>query len=180
MIKQPKVFIPLIIILLIVAAFILAVRNLNAPAEGTINQTPSPTSEVVDPYSNPGKYSGKYISFSYPAHYKKIPSQKTGNYLETVSFFATNQTSKQISIGVLKESIEDDSGVNLRKLHPDTYHQQPRTQTGTIQFTSTANGSERTAFVPHQDKVAVFSITAPAGWDLAEDMQTMLNSLHWK
>jgi hypothetical protein len=179
-IKRPKVFIPIILLLVIVLAVILTVRNLNAPAVGTITSQPPAKSEVVDPYSHPNTYDGKYVSFTYPAHYKPIPSPKSGSYLETAGFYGTNQTSKQISVGVLKESINDDSGVKLRQQETDTYTQDPRTASGVMVFSRTANGSERTAFVPHGDKVASISLTAPPGWDLNEDLQTILLSLKWK
>jgi hypothetical protein len=170
-----------VIIVLLIGAAVATIRNLNAPAEGTINQvTNVADAEKTDPYANPSNYSGKYITFTYPAHYKKIPSQKSTNYLEVVNFYGTSQTSKQISVGVLKENLADDSGYNLRKKETNIYIQEPRNKTGVVVFSSTTNGSERTAFAPHQDKVATISITAPPGWDLTEDLATVLNSLKWK
>jgi hypothetical protein len=178
--KKPKVFVPLVILLAFVMIIFLAVRSLNAPAVGTISQTPPAKAEVRDPYADPGTYNGKYISFNYPEHYKKIPSQKTGSILEVADFYATDQTSKQISLSVIKENITDDSGIRLRRQQPAIYHEEPRTKTGIIEFSSTSSGSERTAFVPHDDMVAAIAVTAPPDWDLAPDMQTILISLKWK
>src|SRR3954454_23868209 len=96
--KRPKVFVPLLVVLILISAAILAVHNLNAPAVGQISQQPPAKAERIDPYANPGSYAGKYLSFTYPAHYKVVPSQKTGALLDVVSLYATDQTSKQISV----------------------------------------------------------------------------------
>jgi hypothetical protein len=178
--KKPKLLIPILIIGLLIVATILAVKNLNAPAEGTINQTPPLSAEKQDPYANPANYAGKYVSFTYPAHYKKVPTQVTGNYLEVVGFYATDQSGKQISVGVLKEGINEDSGVKLRRQQSNKYREQPRTQSGVVIFKSTASGNESTAYIPHGDKVATVSLTSPPGWNLDSDLQTVLSSLKWK
>lgn len=175
-----KIIVPIVGLLVLIGAVALAVHNLNAPAEGSITQTPPSKAEVTDPYANPGTYNGKYVSFTYPAHYKKVPSQITGSYLEVIDFYATDQTSKQIAIGILKESLSDDSGIAFRKMHPDVYQLEPRTRSGAVIYTSTANGSERTAYLQHQDKVITISITSPPGLDLTADSETILNSLQWK
>ncbi len=177
--RNKKVLIPVLSLVVFIGLVILAVHNLNAPAVGTINQTPPSKSDANDPYANPGKYSGKYINFTYPAHYRKVNTQLSGSYLEVAGFYATNQSSKQISVGVLTENIKEDSGIRLRRLQTDKYHEEPRTASGAVIFSSSANGNERTAYVPHADKVAAISLTSPPGWDLSEDLNTVLNSLEW-
>ncbi len=177
--RQPKFWAGLLIFLVFMGALVLGVKNLNKPAQGTINQTPPAKAEAQDPYANPSKYKGKYISFTYPAHYKTVPSQLSGPILEVARFHSTDQSSKQISVEVLDENIKDDSGIKLRRSQPGTYQEEPRTASGIVIFNSTASGAERTAFVPHQDKVATISITSPPGWDLTEDMQTIISSLRW-
>jgi hypothetical protein len=169
-----------ILIVVLFGALVAGIKNLNAPAVGSISQRPSSKAEVIDPYAQPTSYNGKYLSFTYPAHYRQVPAQKSASYLEVVNFYATNQTGKQISIGVIRESINDDSGVALRKKQPQTYTQEPRTKTGALVFSSTASGSEKTAFVSYQDKVATVSVSAPPGWDLTSDLETILSSLKWK
>jgi hypothetical protein len=179
--KKPKAWMAVVLVLVVLtAAVALGFHNLNAPAEGTINQTSTIDTKSQDPYANPGKYSGQYIGFTYPAHYKQVPAQKTGSYLEVAGFYGSDATSKQISVGVLKESIGDDSGVKLRRIETDKYQELPRNTTGIITFSSSVDGSERTAYVPHQDKVAIISISAPTGWDLSEDLNTIIYSLRWK
>jgi len=177
--KRPKVFIPLLIIILLVIAVVLAVRNLTAPAVGTINQTPMPKAEITDPYASTGKYSSKYLSFTYPAHYKKIPAAKSGNYLEVADFYATDHSGKQISVGLIKESIGSDSGIAYRKAHPELYRQEPRTRLGAVVF-SKLTGDERTAYIAERDRVVSVSVTAPTNMDLTADCQTVLNSLIFK
>lgn len=170
----------LIVVAVAVLVVVIVIKNLNAPSVGTINQKPPAQAEATDPYANPGPYIGKYISFTYPAQYKPVNAKLTGNYLEVAGFYGTNATGKSISVGVLKESISDDTGIKLRRSQPAKYSEQPRNQTGTVLFVSNTDGSETTAFVPHEGKVATISITAPAGWDLSGDMQTILGSIKWK
>jgi hypothetical protein len=179
-IKRPRFFLPTLIVLGAITATILSIHNLNAPAVGTVTAPPPTKLDKVDTSSHPNNYDGKYISFTYPAHYRTISNPPTGNYIETASFYATNQTSKQISVGIVKESIGDDGGVKLRRMEIGKYKEEPRTASGILIFSSTTDGSERTAFVPHADKVASISVTAPPGWDLTNDLETILTSLQWK
>ena len=177
-IKRRKFFIPVAIIVLFLIAVYLSVRNLNAPAEGTINQTPPDKLEKIDPYANPGTYNGKYISFTYPAHYKKVPSVLTGSYLEVVDFYTTNQNGRQISVGVMPGSLADNSGVDYRKQHTELYTANPRTQNS--QSFSAKSGAEVDDFIEHGGMVVSIAITSQNPADLSEDYSTIVSSLRWK
>lgn len=170
---------PLLLLLSVIVVLALVVHNLKSPAVGTINQAPPADAEAKDPYAQPAKLSGHYISYTYPAHYRKVPSTLTPGYLQVDGFYATDQSQKQISIGVQKEDLSSDTGFVLRKQHSDIYNQEPMTRSGAYVFSSSQNGAAKTAFVSHNGYVASISLTAPAGWDLGPDLQTILDSLKW-
>lgn len=174
-----KLIKPLLLLLAAVIVLALVVHNLKSPAVGTINQTPPDKAETKDPYAQPMSQSGAYISYTYPAHYRKIDSQLNGSLLQVDNFYATDHSQKQISIGVSHEELNSDTGFNLRKHDSSTYTQEPMTRSGAYIFSSTANGAEKTAFVSHNGYVASISLTAPSGWGLEPDLQTILSSLKW-
>jgi hypothetical protein len=177
--RRRKILKPLVVLLAVILILSLVIHNLKSPAIGTINQTPPDKAEAQDPFAKPMQLTGKYISYSAPAHYRKIASTTTGSYLQVDNFYATDQSEKQISVGVMKEDLNTDTGFNLRKQHPDTYTQEPMSRSGAYIFDSSANGTEKNAFVSHGGYVASISLTAPAGWDLDQDLQTILSSLKW-
>jgi hypothetical protein len=175
-----KIFVSLLIVFVIIAVVFLTFKNMNAPAEGTIAQTPPSKQAIQDPYSNPTKYNGKYIRFTYPAHFKKIPSQLSGSYLEVDEFSGTDFSAKHLTIGVMPGSLSSDSAVTYRKQRPEIYKALPESRYG-IGFTSSANGSEETAFTQHGNLVASVSETTPAqNVDLSSDVQGILTSMQWK
>jgi hypothetical protein len=179
--RLPKFLIISVVILLVTVGLVmLVVHNLNAPAEGTITRTElGATPHISDTYTQPALYKGKYLSFTYPAHYKPTDSQLSGNYLEVADFFATDHSSRQISVGVTKENVVSDSGLVYRQRNPQLYKSVPNDKPDYYVFTSGVNGSESTAFVGHQGLVVAISLSAPAGRDLNPDLQTILNSLKW-
>jgi hypothetical protein len=178
--RRRRLLKPLVFIIAVLAVFALVVHNLKSPAVGTINQTPPSKAENTDPYANPVKFSGQYIGYTIPSHYKKVPSTLTGSYLQVDDYYASDQSQKQISVGVTKEDLNSDTGFVLRKQHADTYTQEPMTRSGAHVFSSTSNGAEKVAFVSHGEYVVSISVTAPGGWDLSQDLQVILDSLEWK
>ena len=177
--RRRKLLKPLVVLMAVILILSLVIHNLKSPAIGTINQTPPDKAETQDPYATPMKLTGEYISYSVPAHYRKVASTTTGSYLQVDAFYATDQSQKQISVGVSKEDLNTDTGFSLRKQHPATYTQEPMTRSGAYIFDSSADGAEKTAFVSHGAYVASISLTAPAGWDLSQDLQTILSGLKW-
>ncbi len=167
-----------LVLLAVVVPIYMTVKNLNAPAQGSINQTPPDKTERLDPYAQPAVYRGKYISFTYPAHYKKVPSALTGSYLEVFSLYATDQTGKQIIVGVQKGGLSDNSGISYRRAHPELYIEEPRTRAA-ITFTSKTL-PEKVSFLEHAGLLANVSITSQGDPDLDQDLQTVLSSFSWK
>jgi hypothetical protein len=159
-IKRPKAIVPLVIIGLLALAVVMAVKNLNAPAEGTISQTPASQAEKIAPYSQPGAYKGRYVSFTYPAHYKISPSKLSGSYLEAASLGATDISGK----------------VSFRRKYPNLYHE-TSSKIG-LEFRRT-DSTEDTFFISHNGMIASVSATTP-GASQDNDALFVASSLQWK
>lgn len=173
--KSRRVMIPLLVIAMIIAAAVLAIHNLNSPAQGSINQIPLDTAEKINPYIQPGSYKGKYISFSYPAHYKAVPSRLSGSYLEVADYHSTDVSSKQISIGVYRGSITSDSGFIYRERHKEIYKESD-SRLGS-EFLK-LDGTEDTFFMEHNGLLTTVSATAPYG-GLSGEALFVASSLKW-
>lgn len=155
---------------------VMIVKNLNAPAEGNIEQTPPSQAEKLDPYAQSGTYKGKYISFNYPPHYKSVPTKLTGSYLEVVSYHTVDVSGKQINIGVAPGNIASDSGVSYRRQHKELYKEDD-SRLG-VEF-SKIDGTEDTFFIEHNGQLATVSATAPYN-DQSGDALFVASSLRWK
>ena len=172
---KPKIIVPLIIVAAVAAVLLVVVHNMNAPAVGDIDQTASAAPEKIDPYAKPGTYNGKYISFTYPAHYKKIPSKLTGSTLEVIEYHTTDTTGKQISTAVYKGDISQDSSVVYRRQHKELYTEN-QTQKW-VEFDKN-DGTEHTFFFEHNGLEASLSATAPFD-DQSGDGLFAASSLKW-
>lgn len=173
--KKPKLAIPLLVVTLVIAAVVMAIHNLNSPAQGSINQTPLATADKTNPYAQPGNYKGKYISFSYPARYKKVPSKLTGSYLEVADYHSTDDSSKQISIGVYRGDFSSDSGFIYRQRHKELYKEND-SRLGS-EFLK-LDGTEDTFFIEHNGLLTTISTTAPYGGITGETL-FVASSLKW-
>jgi len=174
--KRPKVFIPLAIVILIAAGLILTIRSLKAPAVGSIDQSPPTKAEVTDPYAQPGTFSGKYVSFKYPAHYKAVPSKISGSYLEVASYHSVDITGKQINVGVLRSSFDTESAISYRRQHKELYKE--NSSSLGLEFTK-IDGTEDTFFIEHNGLLASVSATAPY-YDQAGDAIFVASGLKWR
>jgi hypothetical protein len=175
-IKRPKAIVPLVIIGLLALAVVMAVKNLNAPAEGTISQTPASQAEKIAPYSQPGAYKGRYVSFTYPAHYKISPSKLSGSYLEVASLGAADISGKRITVGVYRGNLKDDGNVSFRRKYPNLYHE-TSSKIG-LEFRRT-DSTEDTFFISHNGMIASVSATTP-GASQDNDALFVASSLQWK
>lgn len=173
--KKPRLAIPLVIVILIIAAVVLAIMNMNEPAQGSINQTPQAAAEKTDPNAQPGAYRGKYISFSYPARFKAVPDALNGSYLEVNEYHSTDGTGKLINIGVYKGDISTDGGVAYRRLNKKLYREND-SRLG-VEFTK-VDGTEDTFFIEHNGLLATISATA-AGGGLNGEAYFVASSLKW-
>jgi hypothetical protein len=171
----------MIIIVVIVGGIIGIIKILNSPAVGTVIPTATqPSSTTVAP-NKPGNYFDKYISFTYPGNLEVIPSQKGTGYLDVVNLYSNNtdHNNEHLAVAVVHGAIANDSGISYRRAHTELYKEQPGSS-GTIIFTKTDNGNEKTAFMTHGDLLASVSLTVPGSKDLSSDFATILNSFLWK
>jgi hypothetical protein len=108
-----------------------------------------------------------------------VPSQQSKGYLDVISLNNTDHSGKYISIGVLKDSLANNSGINYRKTHPELY-KQIESSSEKVVFDGLTGKSERTGFIAHNGLVSTISITANGNRDLTQDFDTIANSLQWK
>jgi hypothetical protein len=174
--RQPKKIIIILVVLIVLGALVSIVNGLHSPAVGSINQTPPAHAEVIDPYSQPGTYNGKYISFTYPPHYKITPSKPSGNLIEVAEYHSTGLTFTQINVAVQRENLNDDSGLIYRQKHPELYSQNS-SKIG-LEFKK-LDGTEDTFFLQHDGLVATVSVTSPGG-NTGTDALFVGSGLHWK
>jgi len=164
------------VILLVIAGAVLFVRTLDSPVLGSVNQTPPSQAVKVDPYSQPGTYKGKYITFTYPEHYKSSPTSLSGSYLEVAAYSYTAGTYKQLSVGVQPGSLSSDGSIAYRQQHPELYRE--TTSPLGIEFVNKA-GTEDTFYIAHNGLIASVSVTAP-GADLDNDALYVAGGLRWR
>ncbi len=161
-------------------AIIFLVHSFNSPAVGTINSVLSSRTENSPMAQKPSEqYDGKYVSFSYPAQYKPAESNLSGNFLEVYRLYDNGLSSRSITVGVMRETLENDSGLNFRRNHPDIYQSQT-SPAGSAIFVSHQNGFERTVYISHGGLVLSLSALDPAGRDMSGVEEDIINSLKWK
>ena len=165
----------LLLIFALLAAAIAIIKNLTAPAVGSISQTPPAQTQPSDPFAQPGTYTGKYISFKYPPHFKKIPSKITGSILEVADYHSLDLTGKQISVGVYRGSIASSSDIQYRRQNSGIYKENDSQKW--VEFTK-ADGTEDTFFLEHSGLLASVSATAPNG-GLGNEALFVASSLKW-
>jgi hypothetical protein len=175
-IKRPKAIIPLVIAILLAAALVSAVRNLNSPAQGTVTQNNIDNAARIN--SGPQKYSDKYISFTYPGGFEVSPAEKGGSYVDVVNLISSQRRDRYAAIGVVRESLDSDSGVVYRRLHPELYKTVPA-PAGSLVFAKDDN-TEYTGFIEHAGQVISISFTSVAPRDMSGDYRTIAGSLAWK
>lgn len=169
----------LIFCLIIILAVNILSRWLGSPAYGVIKDPSGKTHNISSEPIKDKRYDGQYISISYPGDYQKVDSKLSGSYLEVARFAGPGGSASLISIGVLRESVSNDSSLTYRRQHLGIYHEEPA-KNNEIAFVSAATGFERTVFVSHNDLVASISLTDANGNNLTELSKKIVQSLHWK
>lgn len=179
---RKKVRLSLLVALALALILVAAGRIINSPATGSITQpgalVPQTGSSVLAFTESSKQYDGKYISFTYPANYRTGYSNLSGSYLDVHRIYSPN-SDRFITVGLIRESVENDPGVLYRQNHPDIYKPQPA-PAGSLIFQSRQNGFERTVFITHLDLVISIAATDTTGRDLTADQQQVINSLIWK
>jgi hypothetical protein len=167
----------LLIIAIVLAVFFL-LRALNSPAEGTVSAPK--LSSLPAAQKKPHIYIGKNISFAYPAAYRVVSAKASTGYLEGVNLYATDLSSKQISVAVAQETLDQDSGVLLRKAHPETYHLESTSPTKLVFTEKTAGSYEIAQFENHAGMVTSIDISCPYERDLKPDFDQVSTSFKWR
>jgi hypothetical protein len=174
--KHPKVFIPLIIILLIIAAFVSAIVHLNSPAEGTVINSPQNDSQNNSQADAANQnYSDSTLSFQYPGKFEVKPAQANPGYIDTISLITKQRHDEFVSIGVYKSTLANDSGVRFRTDRPQEYKVVSSTS-GEMVF-SKNDSREYTGFLQRGENVVSISFTSVSANDMARDYNTVSNSV---
>jgi hypothetical protein len=177
--KRPKVFVPLLIILLVLAGFVSAIINLNSPAEGTVVNSGQDSSQGLQPASQANKqYSDNVLSFEYPGKFQVKPSQSSAGFIDTVNLIMSQRHDEYVSIGVYKSTFQNDSGIRFRNDRPDQYKKIKSTAAEEV-FSKT-DSLEYTGFIQIGDKVVSISFTSAGPKDMSSDYQLLANSLRLK
>jgi hypothetical protein len=166
-----------VVIIIAIGLLVLTVRSLNAPAEGTINN--SIDTLAASKARTSGGYSGNYFSLKYPSGFKLITTQKSTGYLDSISLLSDDHPDIQVSVGLVKEPFASDSGLNYRQLHPELYTLVRDTNSSKV-FSRDQNGAEFTGFISHDDKVLAISLTSVSSTHLQDDYDFLVNGLSWK
>ncbi|MGH7156807.1 MAG: hypothetical protein ACREGG_01695 [Candidatus Saccharimonadales bacterium] len=174
--RRKKIIFALIPILIAIGVIVLLIHTLNAPAEGTVSQTPPSQAQKTDPYAQSGNYNSKYLTFQYPAHFKLTPTKLTGATLETVEYTSTDQSERHIDVAIFNGNVSSDSGVSYRRQHPELYKE---TDSRLWTEFSRIDGTEDTFFLQHNDLEATVSATAPFA-NLNGEALFVVSSLQWK
>lgn len=181
--RRRKLRLGLFVALALALILVAAGRIINSPATGSITQlgasAPQTGNSVLAFTESSKQYDGKYISFTYPSDYQAGYSNLSGNYLEVHRIYSPNHSDQFITVGIVRESVENDSGVHYRQNHPEIYKPQPAPASSLI-FLSRQNGFERTVFTAHSDLVVSIVAVDAAGNDITSDQQQVIDSLKWK
>ncbi len=177
--RHPKLITLGFMVLLLGLAGNAVVQKFNSTAVGIVSQQPTIKTAANQANQKLGTYHGQYISFSVPKDLKIITSQRSGSYLEVVNLYSNDHTSRLVAIGIVRESLENDSGLNYRRGHPEIYKQHSDGP-GSLVFTKDQSGSEYTGYLPHAGLVATISLSSPYTYDLSVDYQAIAKSWQWK
>src|SRR5258708_1440660 len=123
-ILKKKIIVFIIIIVVVLTAVILLVESLNKPAQGVIS-TPQAAAPPTVAYLSE---SGKTASFQYPTtlHKAKADVLSSGD-LEKFAYVSLQVPPWNLNIQIRKlpsGALVDDGSYNLRKTHPEQYHEQ--------------------------------------------------------
>ena len=155
---------------------------INTPAEGVIKPIKSVSPELAKEKEKAlESYEGKYVNFSFPSNYRKLPTPKN-TYIETVNLLGNDVGSDEISVNVSQETLAENSAVRIRRLQTQIYTEQPLelpNLSGFV-FTKQLPEFEKTAIVEHNNMVASIAVSSKVGRDLNKDFNTVIQSFTWK
>lgn len=155
----------------------MVVRTLNAPAEGSINNSGDTASSRR--VQAPGNYDDSYLSFKYPGNFTVLAPEKSASYLDSITLLSDDHPSIFVAMSLVSESLGNDSGLNYRQLHPELYEITKDTSNSKV-FSREQGGAEYTGFIAHNGLVLAISLTSVSPTHLADNYDFLANSLAWK
>jgi hypothetical protein len=112
-------------------------------------------------------YQGKHLSFRYPNSYNLQTSQfPSGGILEKVILLSSGISQKKLAVTAIEmtgdDSLEEVSGIQMRRLKPETYQEEPLDISGKkgILFEKKEGGYEKTAFFLEGEILFTASLTS--------------------
>lgn len=157
----------------------ISINAMHSPAVGTVKQVSAQqATKHAQAVEVDGFHNGKLINFSYPPGYTRLKQKLSGNYLEVVGLGGPRKANRQITVGVSRDSLENNSGIVFRRQHMDIYKEE-KLKAGGVVFTSSKSGYERMAFIEHEDMLASVAVVSPSGYDMKEVSDQIIESLEW-
>lgn len=186
-ITRRRVFIGSVI--LTMATVVGFIGYMNKPAYGTV-QTNNPQLAVANESSKPSFLSikGRYLSFSYPSAFTRIPAAKpTGTQLEIFSFTKSpspfwfmNAEVNTLTSG----NLADDGSYNMRRLNPSRF-KLDKWVIGSKKidvFSDNSGGYAKSAFIAKGHELFSVSVTSSDilhTSELDSSLRGVLTSLEW-
>ena len=130
-------------------------------------------------------YSGKYLSFQYPNSYDlKTKESSSSGILEKAVLLGAGISLRKLAVTVTQmtnaDTLDDVSGVAVRRLKPKLYQEKPLDASGTkgILFEKKESGFEKTAFfLADQIAVTIALTSVNRDSDLDADFDVILKEL---
>jgi len=173
------------LITLLVGIGVVVVSNANRPSVGTIEPQSVP---VKSPATKLLSARGKTANFQYPdtLHQTKADSLSSGD-IEKFSFVNPSIPPWNLAVQIRKLPsglLTDDGSYNLRRVHPEQYHEQKQmvNNQSIIIMTDQSGGYAKVAFLVHSGLVAEISLSCGSSADLASldtALATVINTWHW-
>jgi hypothetical protein len=107
---------------------------------------------------------GRYFALTYPAAFSSSTEVGDATALEQYRFIGASPSAASLAVTIhpLPDGqLMNDSSYHLRSIEPDQYHETIVTvAAGQAHIMSRVDGSESTAFLAHDDKLATIAVTA--------------------
>lgn len=152
------------------------------PREGVI--VPPPEAQLTTPHTS-NTLDGTYISFEYNGKYTAREDVPRNENIEMYTLYADTRYDKRIlaSVATLPDGrLETYAAYIYRQKATNVYASRKVQVAGsTVDVWTKNDGTEQTAFIPHNDKVAVISfVTTNTSDQLTGEMDSLLKTFQWK
>lgn len=154
----------------------------SAPHEGVISNPPQLQTPKVH---TTNKLDGNYISFEYNGRYTAREDIPRNEAIEMYTLYADTRYDKRILASVTNlpdGRVESSAAYIYREKTPSLYTSRKIQVEGKdVEVWSKSDGTEQTAFIPHNDKLAIVSfVTSNTSDQLTGEMDGLLKTFQWK